>query len=58
MANKIRAKGWQSCYHRIQNEIEMLIMMTPTSELRNQLTELNMKLMEIGDFAKKQDEVL
>lgn len=55
---KVRAKGWQACYYRLLSEIDLLISMTPTSELRNKITEINMAVLELGDFAKKQDEVL
>jgi hypothetical protein len=43
----IRAKGWKACYHRILAELDLLITMTPTSELRNKITEINIAVMQL-----------
>lgn len=58
MANKLRFKGWWASLERLQTELDLLIVGTPTSELRNKLTDLNIKLQELREFNKVQDEVL
>jgi hypothetical protein len=57
-ATKVRAKGWHFAFERLKLEVDMLIYMTPTSELRNKITELNIAVMELEKFAKEQKEVL
>ncbi len=55
---KLRYKGWSHEFWRMQRSVELLILGTPTSELRNKLTELNMAIMAIEEFAKNQKEVV
>lgn len=58
MTTKMRYKGWRAEFNRLENSLEMLISGTPTSELRNKLTVLNLYLAEIKLYDKEQKEVL
>lgn len=58
LANKARYKGWRAEFQRMKQSLDMLIMGTPTSELRNKLTVLQLYMMEIEQFDKQQKEVL
>lgn len=54
---KIRYKGWHTGLNRLKDNLELLILGTPSSELRNRLTEINIKVMELEAFDKTQTEV-
>lgn len=55
---KVRAKGWDSAMGVILQQLERLVLMTPTSDLRNKITDLNIKAMELEKYAREQKEVL
>lgn len=55
---KVRAKGWDSAMGIILQQLERLIAMTPTSELRNRITALNIEAMVLERYAREQKEVL
>jgi len=57
IAMKVRYKGWRKALEEVQQGIDLLIAGTPTSELRNKLTDINIKLIELQAFDKVQKEV-
>jgi hypothetical protein len=57
-SRKLRYKGWRPQLDRIEQGLEMLILGTPTSELRNKLTDIQIKIGELKEFDAKQKEVL